>query len=374
MSQRSSAFTLIKVVIVLLVLVGGGYAYWLSSRPVVTVETVKRGKAVQAVTGSVTVRAELPRTVKSAVGGRVAKAKLEVGAAVKEDEFLVQIDTADLELDIEATEDALRVARKKVEVGSSTPIELENAKVDLDNATRSHAMGLNSSLDLDRVRRTVRGIEQRVAIEKVNSDANIQALENALKAKRRLKDKMTVRSPLDGVITDVYVSPNDLIGGEQAVATLISNSRIIEAMISEENFAGVRVGQRAQVRFLGYGDERFEATVSKVLPTADPATQRYRIHLDVKIDRDRLKPGLTGEVAVLIGERENTLLFPRLALFNGSVYVASKNVVELRKVNVGFVSLNDVECLEGLQEGEQVLVDSLDLVAPGSRVKVKTAR
>ncbi len=374
MSQRSSAFTVIKVGIVLLVLVGGSYAYWLSSRPVVTVETVKRGKAVQAVTGSVTVRAELPRTVKSAVGGRVAKASLEVGASVKEDEFLVQIDTADLELDIESTEDALRVARKKVEVGSSTPIELENAKVDLENATRSHAMGLNSSLDLDRVRRTVRGIEQRVAIEKVNSDANIQALENALKAKRRLKDKMTVRSPLDGVITDVYVSPNDLIGGEQVVATLISNSRIIEAMISEENFAGVRVGQRAQVRFLGYGDERFEATVSKVLPTADPATQRYRIHLDVKIDRDRLKPGLTGEVAVLVGERQNALLFPRLALFNGSVYVASKNVVELRKVSVGFVSLNDVECLEGLQEGEQVLVDSLDLVTPGSRVKVKTAR
>jgi RND family efflux transporter MFP subunit len=374
MSQRSSAFTVIKVGIVLLVLVGGSYAYWLSSRPVVTVETVKRGKAVQAVTGSVTVRAELPRTVKSAVGGRVAKASLEVGASVKEDEFLVQIDTADLELDIESTEDALRVARKKVEVGSSTPIELENAKVDLENATRSHAMGLNSSLDLDRVRRTVRGIEQRVAIEKVNSDANIQALENALKAKRRLKDKMTVRSPLDGVITDVYVSPNDLIGGEQVVATLISNSRIIEAMISEENFAGVQVGQRAQVRFLGYGDERFEATVSKVLPTADPATQRYRIHLDVKIDRDRLKPGLTGEVAVLVGERQNALLFPRLALFNGSVYVASKNVVELRKVSVGFVSLNDVECLEGLQEGEQVLVDSLDLVTPGSRVKVKTAR
>lgn len=267
-----------------------------------------------------------------------------------------------------------RVARKKVEVGSSTPIELENAKVDLENATRSHAMGLNSSLDLDRVRRTVRGIEQRVAIEKVNSDANIQALENALKAKRRLKDKMTVRSPLDGVITDVYVSPNDLIGGEQVVATLISNSRIIEAMISE-NFAGVRVGQRAQVRFLGIRRRTIRGrTASKVLPTADPATQRYRIHLDVKIDRDRLKPGLTGEVAVLVGERQNALLFPRLALFNGSVYVASKNVVELRKVSVGFVSLNDVECLEGLQEGEQVLVDSLDLVTPGSRVKVKTAR
>ena len=49
-------------------------------------------------------------------------------------------------------------------------------------------------------------------------------------------------------------------------------------------------------------------------------------------------------------------------------------MVELRKVSVGFVSLNDVECLEGLQEGEQVLVDSLDLVTPGSRVKVKTAR
>ncbi len=38
------------------------------------------------------------------------------------------------------------------------------------------------------------------------------------------------------------------------------------------------------------------------------------------------------------------------------------------------MSLNDVECLEGLKEGEQVLVDSLDRVSPGSRVQVKTSR
>ncbi len=130
----------------------------------------------------------------------------------------------------------------------------------------------------------------------------------------------------------MYVSTNDLIGGEQVVATLISNSRIIEAMISEENFAGVRIGQRATVRFLGYGDERFEAKVSKVLPTADPATQRYRIHLDVKIDPERLKPGLTGEVSVLTGERENALLFfPGWRSSTAASTSRTKNVVELRK-------------------------------------------
>lgn len=51
--------------------------------------------------------------MKSAVGGRVAKASLEVGASVKEDEFLVQIDTADLELDIESTEDAFACGAQK---------------------------------------------------------------------------------------------------------------------------------------------------------------------------------------------------------------------------------------------------------------------
>jgi RND family efflux transporter MFP subunit len=336
---------------------------------VVRTEAVRKGKAVDAVTGSVTVSAEFVTPIRSAVGGLIKEARFDTGMAVKKGDFLVQIDPTDLELGIEATEDNLRTMRRRVEVGSITKIELENAKVDLENAERAATMGTYSAMDLDRVRRNVRGIEQRLALEAVNNEASIAALENTLAVSRRQLEKMTVRSPDDGVISEVFARAGHLIGGEAPIATLISASRIVEAKISEESFAGVRVGQRASVRFLGYGDERFEAKVSKVLPTADPATQRYVVHLDVAIALERLVPGLTGEVAIIVGERPDALLFPRRALFGGKVYVVTDGRVELRPVRTGFMSLNEVEVLEGLTEGEQVLVEGLDLVRAGDRVR-----
>jgi len=63
------------------------------------------------------------------------------------------------------------------------------------------------------------------------------------------------------------------------------------------------------------------------------------------------------------------LIFPRRALFDGKVYVVRDGRVELRPVRTGFVSLNEVEALDGLAEGERVVVESLDRMRAGDRVR-----
>jgi len=372
MSQRSLFSLAAKLVVVLGLIALAGYFYWANSHLLVKSEPVRKGKAVDAVTGSVTIFAEFPTTVRSGVAGRVTRSTLDIGSPVKMNDFLVQLDAVDLELDIEATEDNLEIAKKRVQIGSVTTIELENARVDLANAERSASMGTYSTMDLERVRRNVRAIEQRQALENLSNEATIAALENGLAVRRRQLEKMTVRSPVDGVVTEVFSRQGDLIGSESPIASLISNSRRIEARISEENFAGIRVDQKASVRFLGYGDEQFSAKVAKILPTADPATQRYIVLLEVVIAPERLVPGLTGEVSIVVGERTDTLIFPRRALLGNKVFVLKNGRVELRPVRTGFVSLNEVEALEGLTEGEQVLVENLEQVRPGDRVRIPT--
>lgn len=370
MMPRSSPPRALVLVLVALVLIGGGYAVWSASGPEVRTDAVRRGKAVNAVTGSVTVAAEFVATVRASVHGRITQTALEVGSSVKAGDFLVQLDTVDLELEIGSTEESLQTARRRVEVGSIARIELENARVDLGNLERAVTMGTASSIDLDRSRRNVKAIEQRLALETLANEAAIAQLENALAVKRRQREKMTVIAPADGVIAEVFARPGDLIGGDSPIATLISTRRTVEAKISEENFSGVRIGQRASVRFLGYGDERFGAQVSKLLPTADAATQRYVAFLEVEVPVERLLPGLTGEVSIVVGERAQALIFPRRALFDGKVYVVRDGRVELRTVRTGFVSLNEVEALDGLVEGERVLVENLDRVRSGDRVRL----
>jgi len=125
------------------------------------------------------------------------------------------------------------------------------------------------------------------------------------------------------------------------------------------------------VRFLSYPDQRFNGEVVQRLPAADPLTQRYTVFIDVDIDKDLLVPGLTGELTIIRGRRANSLLIPRRALRGNRVFVVnSDNVVEIRQVSPGFVSLNAAEIRDGLKQGEWIITDGHERFKEGDRVRV----
>jgi multidrug efflux pump subunit AcrA (membrane-fusion protein) len=132
----------------------------------------------------------------------------------------------------------------------------------------------------------------------------------------------------------------------------------------------IKVGQRATVRFLTYGKDQYNARVAKVLPSADSATQRYTVYLEVFLPEGRtLVPGLTGEVSIVIAERDNAVIIPRRALVGDYVYVVDGSRVVLRKIEKGYESLNQVEIISGLKAGELVIVDQQDRFRRGDRVR-----
>lgn len=340
-------------------------------RPTAKVVAVAKGRAVNLVPGSVTVQAEYQMELKSETGGRVIKSELEPGEPVKTGSVLVQLDPADLELEIERIQSEYEAKKKSLAVGSSIKLDLENAQDNLANFERLAKAGSYPQAELEKQRRLVKQIEQKLALEKVTNEKEIEGYDNTLKVKRRQLDKMTIVATFDGVVSAVYARPGDLIGQNSPIATVIATSRTVEAKISEENFSGLKVGQKARVRFLGYGAWEYDAVVKKILPTADPETQRYIVHLDVKIEPEKLVPGLTGEVTITVGEREGQALIPRRALFGNSVYVVDDGRVRLRTVEAGYVSLTAVEILKGLKPGELVIVDQLDQYRDGDRVRTQ---
>jgi hypothetical protein len=95
------------------------------------------------------------------------------------------------------------------------------------------------------------------------------------------------------------------------------------------------------------------------------------VHLRVDIPPDQLVPGITGEVVIDVGEHENTLIVPRRAVFGANLYAVRDGRIELRKVKLGYVSLNEVEILAGVQEGEPVIVEQLDRFRPGAHVRTE---
>ncbi|MSU45578.1 MAG: efflux RND transporter periplasmic adaptor subunit [Lacunisphaera sp.] len=343
-----------------------------SLRPVAQVMPATKGKAVRFVPGTVDVKAEYAIELKSEVSGRVSTNDLDIGKRVYKNDVLVQIDPGDVDLEIERIKNEIVAAKRKVELGSTLRADLLNKRDTVANMERQVKAGAFPQAEFDKEQRLLQQLEQRLELDEVTLKLALETHENSLRAKEREKTKMTISSPTDGVVTAVFARVGDLIDRNAPIATIMAIGRTVEAKLSEENFAAVKLGQKATVRFLTYGGDHYNAVVSKILPSADPATQRYTVYLDVAMPEGRpLVPGITGEVSIIIAERDDAVIIPRRALVGEYVYVVEGGKLALRKVVKGYDSLNEVEILTGLQAGEEVVVEQQDRFREGERVRTQ---
>ncbi len=370
MPIRSPAFRIRLIVGLCLIVVGVGALLYFS-RPMAKVVAVVRSTAVDAVPGSVTVDAEYQMELKSELGGRIVKSALNDGKHVKQGEFLVKLDTGDLEIEIEKLNIDQEALEKRIKIDEQQAKTQNDAThAAFKNIVRLHDLGQMSDNDFESQQRALTAADQAYQLDQINNKNLLDSAANALKAKNHELDKMTIVAPFDGVIEKVLARPGDLIDKGGPIAIIISTSRTVVARISEEDFAGIHVGQKASVRFLSYGNQLYNATVSQILPTADPDTQRYEIYLNVDLPLEKLVPGLTGEVSIIRGEHENALVVPRRALFGDHLFVVKNGRVELRQVSLGYTSYNVAEVVSGVELGEMVISDEIDRFRDGDRVRL----
>ena len=363
---------LLRLAVAAVVMAGIIYAVSYTLRPVASVTAAVTGKAVRTVPGTVEVKAEYAIELKSEVGGRVSSSSLDVGQCVFKNDVLVQIDTGDVDLDLERIKNEITAAKRKVELGSTLRPEVLNARDTLDNLDRQTKTGAYPAAEFEKQKRLYRQLEQRMELDEVNNRLALENFENSFRVKEREKSKMTIVAPSDGIVTTVAARVGDLIGSNSPIATIIAVGRTIEAKISEENFAAISLGQKATVRFLTFGADQYNAVISKILPSADAATQRYTVFLDLALPEGRvLLPGLTGEASIIIAERANAVIIPRRALVGEYVYIVEGGSLVRRKVTKGYEGMNQVEIVNGLAQGELVVVEQQDRFREGERVRTR---
>ena len=342
-------------------------------RPRAITAEVKRDEAINAVSGTLTVEEKFRMQVRSESGERVVSTNMEVGQGIREGETILQLDTTERKLQIEAIVIQYEAHKDQMALGSPLKFNISEQEEALADLEELDEQGSVSPRQLKKSERRLEELKESEQRQRINDRSRLLLLENSLREKRMELAQMTVKSPIDGVIVNVFAYEGDLINPKSVVAEIISAERRILAKISEEDFAKVEVDQKATVRLLGYGKRLFNGSVVQILPTTDPDTQRYSVFLNVEIEREKLTPGLTGEVSIIVGQREDALLVPARAVFDGKVYVVNDSVVELRSVEKGFQSLNLIEIREGLKAGERIIVENLERFRDGDRVRLDKA-
>jgi HlyD family secretion protein len=311
------------------------------------------------------------------------------GEGVARGQLLAQVESPQLESQLAqersglaALESALarqRIATRQRNLGNAQAAELrrvllEAAARELERAERLRAEGLLNQVDWDRADTAVR--VARVELEQAEEAARLEgeALEFELEdsARRLERQRLVVaelmrrvrqlelRAPFDGMVATIDVDDRDAVAVSQPIVTVVDLSTYeVEVRIPEAYADEVLPGTAALV--LHDGREYAgtvtavspEVTASQVEATVDfagesPAGLRQNQRLATRLLLDRRR----GVLKVRRG--------PFLESGAGRrVYVMAEGLAELRDIRVGAVSVAEVEILEGLEEGERILLSDL---------------
>jgi Cu(I)/Ag(I) efflux system membrane fusion protein len=204
------------------------------------------------------------------------------------------------------------------------------------------------------------------------SDAQLQRLQREGKASRTL----TIYSPASGFVMEktamhgLRFAPGDIL---YKIADL---SRIwLVADVFEQDLAAIKVGQTARIKVDAFPDKEFSGKVTFIYPTFNAETRTAQVRVELPNPGGLLKPAMFGNVELAAGnDKAPALTIPASAVLNtGTRQVVLVNVAEgrfePREVKLGRQSDDYVEVVDGISEGNNVVVGANFLIDAESNLK-----
>ena len=191
---------------------------------------------------------------------------------------------------------------------------------------------------------------------------------------------VTITAPIGGLIQTLEARTG-MAGAPGATLAQISglDPVWIEAAIPEVQAAQVAVGGRVSASLAAYPGEKFTGRVAALLPEADRESRTLRVRIEVPNRDGRIKPGMFAQVRLEAAKSVATLLIPSEAVIRSGkrdvVLVAIKGSrFAPVEVKLGQESNGQVAVLEGLEEGQDIVVSGQFLIDSEASLKGVVAR
>ena len=230
------------------------------------------------------------------------------------------------------------------------------------------------------------------AISEQNRDDLRQALDRARDdralaliardtAKRNLEDA-TVTAPFSGTVDDLHVDVGDYVAPGTPVATVVEQSRArVFAGVTAQQAVQLEGARRAKVRCTALGGQEVVAELKSVSSVANERDGTYTVELWIEEPPAGLRDGMVATVDLPTADREAHPLAPRAALMRRAgqpeVFVAAREegvfVARIRNLRTGRSAGDWIEVLDGLREGDEVIVDGQFALRDGVAVTVDSS-
>lgn len=321
-----------------------------------------RGEILSTITSSGTLQPISFVDVGAQVSGQLKKLHVAEGDWVKEGDLLAEIDGRVAQsrlLEAEATLDNLgaQFAAKQA--------EMNLAKQQQDRARKLLAQDAIAREEVDIAVSSYKVSEATLkALE-----AQIRQAEAALQTARTNLDYTRILAPRDGVVVSITAQEGQTLNANNTAPLILRISNLetmtVVSQVSEADVSRLKVGQDAYFTVLGQPDKRWEGKLRQVLPEPEILNNVifYNALFDVPNPNGALMTQMTAQVFFIQEKAENVLTVPLSAVRAGRNggreqirVMLSDGTVEMRPVTLGQRDEINVVVLDGLKEGERVVV------------------
>src|SRR5712675_1600367 len=343
--------------------------------PVAEVATVRRGTAISAVYGTVRIEPAFVVRVRAQNAGFIELAEAfsagrgAIGMSVQKGQLLAKIADEETSRQLKQARADLQAARERAALPLPSSELLKAAEDNLQRLEKVVGSGNVPAVEYQKAKSEANRLRGAVESERIERDRNLKSLQETAKKLEAEMKNAEVRSPIDGILTNVQTIDGELVSDGNELFTVSSRQTYVRGEVNEEDVGEVKAGMKARVQLYAYRTRTFDARVTSVQPAADPTTQRYTVVLEMEKPPDNLMVGMTGEMNIITGVHENALLVPTRALLVDQALVVNGGIVQRRTVNVGFRTLDFSETLSGLAEGDHVIVADQDKFRSGQPVR-----
>ncbi|MBW6509092.1 MAG: efflux RND transporter periplasmic adaptor subunit [Desulfuromonadales bacterium] len=374
--NQQGKFLLPAVIVLLLISATAGGWYYLviqHDKPTPpTLVTVQRGSIEDLVTATGILQPRDYVDVGAQVSGQLHRIHVEVGDKVESGDLLAEIDPTLFMAKVDASRAQLRYQRALL---NDRQAQLQLAQIHHQRQQNLLAAQATSEESAQNAAAAYQSAKAQIDMLMAQIDQN----ESTLRADEANLSYAQIFAPMDGTVVAISARQGQTINASQQAPVLMQiadlSAMTVKTRVSEADIARLQVGMEAYFTTLGGRDQRWFGTLYRIepTPTVENNVVLYSALFDVDNSNHNLLPQMTAQVFFVIAAAQDTLLLPVTAVHTrrppqtpaaGSGAPATVTLLDDKgdlvehQVRVGISNRIQVEILEGLKEGEQVVAST----------------
>ena len=346
--------------------------------------------------------------VTSEIMGQAKEVKVKDGEKVSKGDTLIVLDDEQIKIQVaqaQATLDAIQASSDKIKSGAR-PQEIKQAesavlqtKINRDSAEENYLrmkklfsenaiseqqyLQAKNQYDIADVQYQSAQGSYELVIEGAGEEdiksveAQVRQAKAALDMAKYQLNSAKIVAPISGRVTSIAISSGEMVAPSLPLLSIIDVSRIFAKVgISEKDISKIKEGQKINLEIDAFPERKFQGEIVSKGVAVDQISKTLEVKIEILQPEVDIPVGVFARGDILVKTNQDALIIPSSALTRKMegiyVYVIEEGRARQKEVVLGIIQGDRIEVLDGLSEGEEIVVLGNQELQDGLKVDVQS--